>query len=227
MATWKAGESQWSYSESPNISDSKACLDPYRAESKKILSTIQSVCPNARTERASIDESFLDLSRDIHDRLLEQYEALRAPPPNSNQHQLLPLPDIKVLNWSESHLVANADEDEKKAEMQIDDLDWDDVAMAIGAGIVKDLRDEVFKRLGYTCSAGVANNKMIAKLGSGFKKPNQQVFYHRDTFAGDIRLETDPPTIRALSAHPRSNHSSVRLSSRRVHIPFFSLGGAD
>ncbi|KAF8248106.1 DNA/RNA polymerase [Wilcoxina mikolae CBS 423.85] len=174
VATWKAGESHWSYSESvPNMADSKACLDPYRAESKKILSVFHEVCSNARIEKASIDESFLDLSKDIHGRLLQQYKVLRSPP-NDDFTEHLPLPDFQTLDWSGSHLVANPDEESEKTEIQIADLDWDDIAMAIGAGIVKGVRNEVFTRLGYTCSAGIANNKMMAKLGSGFKKPNQQ-----------------------------------------------------
>lgn len=158
------------------MATSKACLDPYRAESKKILSIFQSVCPNARTERASIDESFLDLSRDIHDQLLLRYPVLRGAPPDGDYAALLPAPPKGVvLNWSESHLVTNVGEDEETREMLMEEVDWDDVAMAIGAEITRGLRDEVFTQLGYTCSAGVAGNKMIAKLGAGFKKPNQQV----------------------------------------------------
>jgi len=178
VATWRTGETSWSYSDSssePDIATCKACLDPYRAESKKIVSVFQTVCPNAHTERASIDESFLDLSRDIHDQLLQRYPVLREPPPDSDLSAHLPLPPSgTVLNWSGSYLVANVDEEEK-TEMAMEDVDWDDVAMAIGAEITRGLRDEVFKRLGYTCSAGVAGNKMIAKLGAGLKKPNQQV----------------------------------------------------
>lgn len=36
------------------------------------------------------------------------------------------------------------------------------------------MRAAIRERLKYTCSAGIARNKMIAKLGSGHKKPNQQ-----------------------------------------------------
>jgi DNA polymerase eta len=116
----------------------------------------------------------IDLSKDIYDRLLQQYEVLRSPP-NDDSTERLPLPNFETLDWSGSHLVANPDEESEKAEMEIAGLDWDDIAMVIGAGIVKGVRNEVFNRLGYTCSAGIANNKMMAKLGSGFKKPNQQV----------------------------------------------------
>jgi len=61
-------------------------------------------------------------------------------------------------------------------ELQIrdDDPDWDDIAMLIGSEIVRKVRATVFEKLKYTSSAGVAQNKMLAKLGSAHKKPNQQ-----------------------------------------------------
>ena len=171
---------------------------------------VNELLPNARTERASIDEFFLDLSRDIYDRLLQQYgDVLHHPPPGNggySQHLPLPPPRTQPLDWSGSHLVANPDEEAEAdapqtatttattttttaaaAAAAAADLDWDDIAMAIGADIVRHVRTKVFSRLGYTCSAGVANNKMMAKLGSGFKKPNQQVTNyqcHHDTIAG-------------------------------------------
>lgn len=164
--------------------------------------------PNARTERASIDESFLDLSRDIYDRLLQQYSDVLRHPPSGNgdysQHLPLPPPRTQPLDWSGSHLVANPDEETE--EMDAADLDWDDIAMAIGADIVRHVRTEVFNRLGYTCSAGVANNKTMAKLGSGFKKPNQQVIDYqcycgsRETnLYSSVRVQT---VVRASAVHP-------------------------
>jgi DNA polymerase eta len=53
--------------------------------------------------------------------------------------------------------------------------DWDDVIMSIAAEMIRDIRGEVEEKLGYTCSAGIARNKMLAKLAAGWKKPNQQV----------------------------------------------------
>eukprot|EP00435_Cladocopium_sp_Y103_P006293 s3560_g2.t1 len=43
-----------------------------------------------------------------------------------------------------------------------------------GAVVVNDLRAEVESMLGFTCSGGVATNKILAKLGCGLHKPNQQ-----------------------------------------------------
>jgi DNA polymerase eta len=166
VATWRAGSDHWSYDPEPSVSTHKASLDPYRLESKRILAIFEEVCPNAHTERASIDESFLDLSKDVYDLLLRRYPCLRITP-GVSESEHIPLPQLKSLDWGSCHLVSNdAVSDE--------DPDWDDVAMSLGAEIVKGLRDAVKTRLGYTCSAGIAGNKMIAKLGSGYKKPDQQ-----------------------------------------------------
>jgi len=59
-------------------------------------------------------------------------------------------------------------------EMECADADWDDVCIMIGSQIVRAVRAEIFKRLGYTTSGGVASNKMISKLASAHLKPNAQ-----------------------------------------------------
>lgn len=105
----------------------------------------------------------------IHERLLTRYPNLTLPPPYSDPTENLPLPPQGVkLDWGGSHLLELGEECDET-------VDWDDVGMAIAAEIVNEIREEVKKKLGYTCSAGVAQNKMLVKLGSGYKKPNQQV----------------------------------------------------
>ena len=47
--------------------------------------------------------------------------------------------------------------------------------MYLAAEMIQKTRREVEEKLGYTCSAGIARNKMLAKLAAGWKKPNQQV----------------------------------------------------
>jgi DNA polymerase eta len=56
-----------------------------------------------------------------------------------------------------------------------DPVDWDDVVIYLAAEMIGEVRKEVEEKLGYTCSAGIARNKMLAKLAAGWKKPNQQV----------------------------------------------------
>lgn len=49
-----------------------------------------------------------------------------------------------------------------------------ELLLACGATAVADLRAAVAAELGYSCSAGIAHNKILAKLASGMHKPSQQ-----------------------------------------------------
>jgi nucleotidyltransferase/DNA polymerase involved in DNA repair len=49
-----------------------------------------------------------------------------------------------------------------------------DILLVIGANIAKELRNEVYKKLGFTCSAGIAHNKLLSKVASAMHKPNKQ-----------------------------------------------------
>ncbi|KAH9213826.1 hypothetical protein DL95DRAFT_425897 [Leptodontidium sp. 2 PMI_412] len=173
VATWREGDETWAYHDdaASNIATHKVSLDPYRLESRKILKCIKDALPESlqKVEKASIDEVFMDLSAQIHAELLEKYEELRGPAPYDDSLEFLPLPPTTALDWQADALVdLDADETEE------DDPDWDDVAILIGSEIVRNVRAAVRSNLKYTCSAGIAQNKMLAKLGSAHKKPNAQ-----------------------------------------------------
>ncbi|KAG4437702.1 hypothetical protein IFR05_006826 [Cadophora sp. M221] len=173
VATWREGDETWAYHDdaASNIATHKVSLDPYRLESRKILKCIKDALPEnlQKVEKASIDEVFMDLSAQIHAELLERYEELRGPAPYDDPSEFLPLPPTTALDWQADALVdLDADETEE------DDPDWDDVAVLIGSDIVRNVRAAVRNNLKYTCSAGIAQNKMLAKLGSAHKKPNAQ-----------------------------------------------------
>ena len=55
----------------------------------------------------------------------------------------------------------------------------DEALLAAGAVLVARARHEVTRRLGFTCSAGVSANKLLAKLCGGLHKPNQQTVLPR------------------------------------------------
>lgn len=133
-----------------------------------MIKEILPAAPVQRVEKASIDEVFLDLSAQIHGILLERYPELRHAP-YDDPSELLPVPPSTALDWEADGLV-----DLDEAETEDDDPDWDDVVMNIGSEIVRGVRRAIRERLKYTCSAGIARNKMMAKLGAGHKKPNQQ-----------------------------------------------------
>ncbi len=173
VATWKEGDEKWAYHEdaAKNIATHKVSLDPYRLESRRILSCIKETLPAdvQKVEKASIDEVFMDLSAQVHSILLERYPELSGPAPYDDPTECLPLPPTTALDWQADALV-DLDVDETEE----DDPDWDDVAILIGSEIVRDVRKAVREKLKYTCSGGIAQNKMLAKLGSAHKKPNQQ-----------------------------------------------------
>lgn len=174
VATWKEGDEKWAYHENAfaNIATHKVSLDPYRLESRKILACIKDSLPAPpvqRVEKASVDEVFLDLSAQVHSVLIERYPELTDPAPRDDPTDFLPRPSTSALDWNSDALV-----DLDHSETEDDDPDWDDITMLIGSEIVRSVRAALWRRLKYTCSAGIARNKMIAKLGSAYKKPNQQ-----------------------------------------------------
>ena len=191
VATWKEGDEKWAYHENAfaNIATHKVSLDPYRMQSREILACIKDTLPSPplqKVEKASIDEVFLDLSAHIHSILLERYPELTGPAPYDDPTEPLPPPPSTVLDWTTDALV-----DLDISETEDDDPDWDDVAMQIGSEIVRSVRVAIKERLRYTCSAGVARNKMIAKLGSAYKKPNQQTIVRNRAiqhFLGGIKF---------------------------------------
>lgn len=172
VATWREGDDNWAYREdaAANIATDKVSLDPYRLQSRRILALIKEHLPAGlqKVEKASIDEVFLDLSAHIHSELLTRYPELANPPPYDDPNERLPLPSVAALDWQTDALV-DLDEEQEAV-----DPDWDDVAILIGSEIVRDIRAKVSDQLRYTCSAGIAHNKLVSKLGSGFKKPNRQ-----------------------------------------------------
>lgn len=172
VATWREGDDKWAYRTDAerNIATDKVSLDPYRMQSRKILALIRDSLPAKlqKVEKASVDEVFLDLSAHVHSILMERFPELSAPPPYDDPTENLPLPSLVALDWKADALVDLSEDQEAL------DPDWDDVAMLVGSEIVRDVRAAVREKLQFTCSAGIASNKLLSKLGSAYKKPNAQ-----------------------------------------------------
>ncbi|MCJ1468584.1 DNA-directed DNA polymerase eta rad30 [Pseudocyphellaria aurata] len=191
VATWKEGDEKWAYHQDAfaQIASHKVSLDPYRLESRRILACIKDVLPAApvqRVEKAGIDEVFVDMSAQIHATLVERFPEVSGPAPYDDPTELLPRPPTTALDWNSDALV-----DLDSTETEDDDPDWDDIAMLIGSEIVRSVRAAIRKHLKYTCSAGIGRNKMIAKLGSAHKKPNQQTIVRNravQNFLGEFKF---------------------------------------
>lgn len=128
--------------------------------------------PLQRIEKAGIDEVFVDLSAHVHHILLARFPEL-SPTPGTDPSEGLPPPPVTALDWHSDCLVPLDEAEEVK------DPDWDDVALSIGADIVRDIRARVWEKLHYTCSGGISHNKVLSKLGSAHNKPNKQTIIRR------------------------------------------------
>ena len=96
-------ESHWAYVEGlPAINKHKVSLDPYRRESRKILRVIGKSFD--LTEKASVDECYIDLGREIYKRLIDLFPQLsrgsRDNPENSYANLPLIPPALPLnLKW--------------------------------------------------------------------------------------------------------------------------------
>ncbi|GMY35061.1 dna polymerase eta [Fagus crenata] len=144
------------------VARGKADLNTYRSAGSEVVSVL---ARKGRCERASIDEVYLDLTDAAETMLAET-------PPES-----LEVIDEEALK---SHVLGLNNEDGSDAKENVrewlcsSDADRRDKLLACGALIVAELRMHVLKETEFTCSAGIAHNKMLAKLASGMHKPAQQ-----------------------------------------------------
>lgn len=225
VATYRNGEAEAGYWGEVDPRTHKVSLDPYRRESLKILAIFKEMVPRGEIEKASIDEAFLDLSSMVNERLLERFPNLKQVAEDAPEGLDTPLPPPPPVDWSRAGSVfpgdqevrkevAAEDSEQEQEEMpNSDGVDgevggadpdtWEDWALCMGAEIMMELRDEVWKRLHYTCSAGIAHNKPMAKvrlstgdvsclhvkLCSAWKKPNNQTV---------LRISATPAFLRDM-----------------------------
>ncbi|KFB45372.1 AGAP001404-PA-like protein [Anopheles sinensis] len=153
----------------------KADLTRYREAGKEVAEVLKSFTP--LLERASIDEAYLDITERVLVRIREM---------NEGKFQLLPdkLVNTFVVGYE------NIGEFVKKLSNNSDDQGSDkleykksDIKLLVGASIVNEIRAAVKEKTGYECSAGIAHNKILAKLTAGFHKPNKQTILPIDSIS--------------------------------------------
>ena len=135
-------------STTPSASTSKVSLERYRTASESIMSIFQRFSPLC--ERASIDEAYLDLT--------EQVETSHFETNNCNQ-------DDDAIDEDQLTTVDGS---------TLKGINQEEQLFRRAAMIVSHLRKTVFQELGYTVSAGIATNKLLAKQASACRKPNKQ-----------------------------------------------------
>lgn len=242
VATFREGEGgRWAYRDDAfmNIKTDKVSLDPYRAESRKILKTMKEAlerwCTNesdgeihrltqglsAALEKASIDEVFIDLSPIIYSVLLQRYPELRAGSHDGERDAELPPPPTTAVQWHSEDFLIDLDLHEREE----DDPDWDDIVMLVGSEIVRSVRQAVWDNLNYTCSAGLARNKMLAKLASACNKPDKQTVVRNRAvqhFLGGYKF-TQIRMLGGKLGDQITSYFGTEKVSDLLHVPLESL----
>lgn len=189
VQTIAPGATHPAYNDNPRPETHKVSLDPYRRESRKIMAVFKDTCPMGEVEKASIDESYFDLTLEVRKMILTRYPHLKECP-KTPKGMDEPLPAPPIVEWDNCGALipirnlSKADDNSDEAddqdgnppsqEHQYLDPTWTDVALAHGALLMTKVRAAVMSQLGYSTSAGIASNKTLAKLCSGYRKPNGQ-----------------------------------------------------
>ncbi|XP_014286764.1 DNA polymerase eta isoform X5 [Halyomorpha halys] len=142
----------------------KADLTRYRDAGREVLAILCkfSTC----VQRASVDEAYIDLTKAVEERmkLLSQF--------NPEKWK-----STFVVGYSTN---SSNDEGERKNGLRAWLKDTESLnntaslRLAVGALIVEEIRETVLSETGFKCSAGIAHNKILAKLACGLHKPNRQ-----------------------------------------------------
>ncbi|CAL8122536.1 unnamed protein product [Orchesella dallaii] len=150
----------------------KADLTKYRDAGREVIQVLTEF--SSCVERASIDEAYIDLTEAVENRLSEISS-------NSELDLASYLPPLNMDCLVGSFVLGYDSTEtwlESLRESEIPQLD--DIKLAIGAEIVGKMREAVYKKTSFRCSAGIAHNKVLAKLVCGINKPNKQtVLPHR------------------------------------------------
>jgi len=83
--------------------------------------------------------------------------------------------------------------------------------LCVGAAISREIRQAVHSKLGYTCSTGIAGNKLLAKLASPLNKPNGQVVV-APRFVADLMKSLPMRKVRGLGGKLGKQLQSVYAS---------------
>ena len=159
----------------------KACLNRYRVCSAsifRVMGNMAEVC-----EKGSLDEAYLDVSK----------QALAAVAAGPHAHWLndsaradgadadastdaagggLGLSQAAVA-WA-GHVYSGEADGEASSQAEPAAQSLGDLVLHQAGIIAERIRAAVWAECGITCAAGIAHNKMLAKLASAMHKPNQQ-----------------------------------------------------
>ncbi|KAH8270397.1 hypothetical protein KR018_009668 [Drosophila ironensis] len=161
----------------PNIRE-KADTSKYRDAGKEVANVLQRF--TKLLERASVDEAYLDITEAVGKRIkeMESGNFLLKPQELVNTFAV-GYEDLGDYVNKITERFANPFTEDEHYEVAYDQNDLpavrqSDIRLLIGASIAGEVRAAVKQETGYECSAGIAHNKILAKLAAGLNKPNKQ-----------------------------------------------------
>ncbi|CRK87510.1 CLUMA_CG001311, isoform A [Clunio marinus] len=149
----------------------KADLTKYRDAGYRVAKVLQSFTP--LLERASVDEAYLDITENVTKKIQEMRE---------NKFQLQPVNFVNTFAVGYPNIGSFVQDVTSSVDKNYSEIDEEDrksyasskLRLLIGASIVNEIRNAVKAETKYECSAGIAHNKILAKLTCGMNKPNKQ-----------------------------------------------------
>lgn len=154
----------------------KADLTFYREASVEVIEVMSRF---AVIERASIDEAYMDLTASVQDRL-KHMSVQDITPQQLRSTYVQGFPQTSSSGARDD---AAADKEEQRLrglQQWLEHLSSSgqsssaELRLTVGALIVEEMRAAVEEHTGFSCSAGVSHNKVLAKLSCGLNKPNRQ-----------------------------------------------------
>ncbi|XP_029305103.1 DNA polymerase eta isoform X2 [Cottoperca gobio] len=168
-------------------SHGKADLTHYREASVEVIEVMSRF---AVIERASIDEAYMDLTAAVQQRLKNMTDKQIDP-------HLLRATYIQGYPQRLPEQEASADdaaldkEEQRSRGLQqwlaslpvplLGQQSPAELQLTVGALIVEEMRAAVEKDTGFSCSAGISHNKVLAKLACGLNKPDRQTVLPLDS----------------------------------------------
>ncbi|XP_018648398.1 putative DNA polymerase eta [Schistosoma mansoni] len=150
----------------------KAELTRYRDASSEVIQCISEFTSDI--ERASIDEAYVDLTVLIQDHNLSSLH------PNPESYVLVnsDIAEESKLELTETNCVSLSGVDWIKL---LDSNFAEGRRLAVASELVYRIRQAVFTKTGFKCSAGIGPNKSIAKLACSLNKPNKQTIIPQES----------------------------------------------
>lgn len=188
----------------------KANLTHYREAGAEVIAVLSRFCDNC--ERASVDEAYIDLTETVKIRM-----------------RGMEIDEIAEKSAATTFLEGYMTDDGNAQTVDHDawrtsvEGDEDICRLAVGAIIVSEMREAVLKETQFTCSAGIAHNKMLAKLCGGRHKPNKQTLLPQ-SFVSKL-FETVPiKKVRNMGGKLGAEVRSSLCAEKMSDLAKYSLG---